>query len=81
MHRFWDKEVSVDPVNAMLKAFVLPQDISTLAWKFIFVSLALGAALMKIVPGKEHSGPVTPTGHTPKYTTNGVQAFVRSVDT
>ena len=34
---------------------------------------------MRLVPGGEHRGPVTATGHVPVYTANGVQCFVLHV--
>lgn len=74
---FYEDELKQDPMGAMMKAFIAPQDVSMLAWKFIFGFFAVSLALMRLVPGKIHEGPVTPTGHVPKYIVNGVSAFVR----
>mmetsp|Transcript_20915 Transcript_20915/g.54362 ORF Transcript_20915/g.54362 Transcript_20915/m.54362 type:complete len:478 (+) Transcript_20915:34-1467(+) len=73
---FWEEEVSADPVAALMQGFILPQDVSILAWKFIGVFFAVSLTLMRLLPGAIHEGPVTPTGHVPKYIANGVSAFI-----
>lgn len=40
--------------------------------------VALQALLLRLVPGREHLGPVTPTGQRPAYKLNGVASWVLS---
>merc|ERR1719453_911427 len=62
-----------------MKPFIAPWNVSTAAWQFIFTFFAVGLGLMRLLPGGEHRGPVTATGHVPVYTANGVQCFVLHV--
>jgi len=45
------------------------------AWKILSAFVLFEAFLMMIIPGKEHRGPLTATGHTPVYKGNGFQCF------
>lgn len=42
----------------------------------LFVHSAWQLALMRLVPGRAFTGPVTPSGHVPKYVDNGVASFL-----
>lgn len=50
-----------------------------MAWKMIAVFMIAQLTLMKLVPGKLFLGPMTATGHVPKYKANGFQCFVLSI--
>lgn len=60
-----------------LAAFVAHFPRPTLAAAGIIAAFAaFEALLLKLLPGKDFLGPVTPTGNRPRYTLNGVPAFV-----
>lgn len=44
-------------------------------WKIIAVFMGFELILMRLVPGKEFRGPVSPAGHVPIYKANGMQCF------
>ncbi len=46
------------------------------AWKILTVFAAVELFLMKALPGKKISGPVTPKGNVPIYKANGISAFI-----
>lgn len=46
------------------------------AGKFIGGYTALQLAFMRLLPGKEFKGPVSPAGHVPVYTENGLAAVL-----
>src|SRR5262252_1580962 len=46
------------------------------AAKIILVFLAFEIVLLRILPGRTHEGPVTPTGQRPRYRLNGVPAWL-----
>lgn len=48
---------------------------SPAAWSALGIFAAVELVLMRVLPGKSFSGPVTATGHTPVYRANGVLAF------
>lgn len=52
---------------------------SVTAWKFILPFSAFQLVLMRVLPGKLTSGPVTPAGNTPTYKANGFLSFVVTV--
>jgi len=45
------------------------------AWTMIIVFAALQLLLMKLLPGRKYTGPVTPKGNVPSYKSNGIAAF------
>src|SRR5690606_25892221 len=49
---------------------------SKTAWKIIGCFAAFQLLLMKVVPGKQYFGPITPKGNTPVYKDNGISSFV-----
>ena len=49
---------------------------STKAWSMIFIFIAFELVLMRLLPGKEFNGPITPKGNIPVYKENGPLAFV-----
>ena len=49
------------------------------AWKFIGYWALLALVLMRLLPGPDFIGPISPTGHVPVYKTNGVKAFVLTI--
>lgn len=49
---------------------------NVVAWKIIAIFAAFQLLLMKIVPGKIASGPITPQGNVPKYKDNGLTCFL-----
>ena len=53
-----------------------PSPFNPLAWKIIGAFSVFELALMKIVPGKEFKATISPTGHIPVYTANGMQCYV-----
>jgi 7-dehydrocholesterol reductase len=52
---------------------------SPMAWKIIGIFAVSQLILMRVVPGAEYRGPLTPKGHTPVYKANGVACFVITV--
>lgn len=48
---------------------------TALSWKMLVYFGAFQLFLMKVIPGKSFTGPVTPKGNTPVYKANGVPAF------
>lgn len=54
---------------------------SALAWKVIFAFIIFELALMRLLPGKEFTGPVTPKGNVPIYKENGPLAFITTMTT
>lgn len=49
---------------------------SAIAWKMIFIFVLFELALMRILPGKQFEGPITPKGNVPVYKENGPLAFI-----
>jgi 7-dehydrocholesterol reductase len=52
---------------------------SYLAWKIIFIFGVFQIFLMKVLPGKQFHGPITPKGNVPVYKANGVLAFFTTI--
>lgn len=52
---------------------------TTQAWVILAVFAAIQLLFMKIVPGKKMLGPITPKGHIPEYTDNGLLAFLSTM--
>jgi len=52
---------------------------SLTAWKILGVYVAVELALVRVLPGKLVSGPITAKGHVPKYVDNGVASFAITV--
>ena len=48
---------------------------TVIAWKILAIFAALELCLMKVLPGRLVSGPVTPRGNVPVYKANGASAF------
>lgn len=63
-----------DTVRAMTVGLMWPSAISDTAMTFLSFFFACSIALMRLLPGPAITGPVTPTGHTPRYVDNGVTA-------
>ncbi len=62
---------------ATLKLILLPVFFGTpTAWKIIALFAAFQLFLMKAVPGKPFSGPITPKGNIPIYKANGLACFL-----
>ena len=49
------------------------------AWSIVAVFAVVQLAFMRLLPGREHRGPVTLTGNTPVYRANGPLAFAVTV--
>lgn len=49
------------------------------AWKIILTFMILQLLLMRIIPGKRVTGPLTPKGNTPVYKDNGFRCFLITV--
>jgi 7-dehydrocholesterol reductase len=49
------------------------------AWKILVVFAAVELFLMKILPGREVEGPITPKGNVPVYKANGISAFASTM--
>ncbi|ARH00674.1 7-dehydrocholesterol reductase [Legionella micdadei] len=54
---------------------------SGLAWAMIGGFILFEAALMRLLPGKEFQGPISPKGYIPTYKENGLLAFVITIVT
>lgn len=52
---------------------------SSIAWKMIAAFSIVQLILMRLLPGKSFEGPITPTGHTPRYKENGILAFLSTL--
>jgi 7-dehydrocholesterol reductase len=52
---------------------------SPTAWAMIGVMAAVQLVLLRVLPGREVEGPVTPGGHVPRYRANGLPAFFVTV--
>lgn len=48
---------------------------TAMAWKMIAIFALLQLLLMKFLPGKAFTGPITPQGNIPEYKSNGVASF------
>jgi len=46
------------------------------AWKIILIFMAVQLILMRLIPGRRVTGPITTTGHTPVYKKNGMSCFI-----
>ncbi|MDI9313957.1 MAG: hypothetical protein QM529_04700 [Hydrotalea sp.] len=46
------------------------------AWGIIGIFAAGQLLLMRILPGKKYDGPITPTGHVPRYKNNGLLSYI-----
>jgi 7-dehydrocholesterol reductase len=75
-----DGELSRLVTREGLRAFVehFPRPSLTAA-AVIAAFVAFEALLLKVLPGREHFGPVTPMGNRPRYTLNGVASFVTTL--
>jgi 7-dehydrocholesterol reductase len=62
-----------DGVSAIVHHFPAP---TWTAAKIIFIFAAFELALLELLPGKIHEGPVTPTGHRPRYKLNAMPAWI-----
>jgi 7-dehydrocholesterol reductase len=49
---------------------------SATAWNIIFIFIVFELALMRLLPGKRFTGPITPKGNVPIYKENGPLAFM-----
>jgi 7-dehydrocholesterol reductase len=49
------------------------------ATRMLLVFVAFQLALMRLMPGREHRGPVSPSGHVPVYKANGLQSFCAAI--
>uniref|UniRef100_A0A7S1H106 7-dehydrocholesterol reductase n=3 Tax=Hemiselmis andersenii TaxID=464988 RepID=A0A7S1H106_HEMAN len=49
------------------------------AMKVVVIFWIVQLAMMPLVPGKIHTGPVAPSGHRPKYKANGVATYLLTV--
>lgn len=58
---------------------IWPSPFDVYTWKLILSFMAFELCLMRLVPGKDFYGPVTPGGNTPVYKANGLQCFTISV--
>ena len=54
---------------------------SSTAWKILICFSAFQLFLMRIVPGKPFTGPITPKGNIPVYKANGVACFLITLTT
>lgn len=52
---------------------------SSTAWNMIFIFVVFELALMRILPGKKFSGPITPHGNVTTYKENGILAFAVTI--
>jgi len=67
----------VEAFNKTMPAFG-----SQLMWdvlRMLGAFMAFQLALMKLMPGRLHKGPVSPTGHVPVYIANGFQCYIASL--
>jgi 7-dehydrocholesterol reductase len=64
------------PVATIQGAFRTP---SAATVQILAVFAAIQLAMMKLIPGKEFTGPVTATGHVPVYNANGMQCYIITV--
>ena len=67
-------EVTVNPVD-----FVFRDALDPTAWKIIAVYSGFELLLMRLMPGPEFRGPISPCGNVPLYKLNGVKCFLFSV--
>lgn len=70
------KSVATNPITTISNAYHPP------SWYTIKLLLSFAAyqlALLRLVPGKEFIGPVSPKGVQPVYTANGFQCFLISI--
>ena len=65
-----------DTWHVVTSGMMYPSAISSDAWCFLGYFFTCSIVLMNHVPGPTVDGPVTPTGHVPRYIENGVTAFV-----
>ncbi len=52
---------------------------SATAWKIIFCFTVFQLVIMRLLPGKEFNGPITPKGNVPVYKENGALAFITTM--
>ena len=52
---------------------------SVTAWKIIGLFAGFQLILMRVLPGKLYTGPLTPMGNTPHYKDNGLLSYVISI--
>lgn len=67
--------LSAEGLAAVVQHFPRP---TLAAASIILVFAAFELCLLKLLPGKDYDGPVTPTGHQPRYKLNGVLAWLVS---
>ena len=67
-------EVAASPVS-----FVLQDAFDPTAWKIIGTYMAFELLLMRLMPGEEFLGPISPCGNVPVYKLNGVKCFLFSM--
>lgn len=48
---------------------------STTAWKMLAIFAAIQLLFLRLLPGKNYRGPLTPQGHVPHYKANGIPAY------
>lgn len=70
--------LGTDPVQTVMNAWKTPSSTAIYA---LLIFAAFELLLMKIVPGKEFKGPVTPAGNVPVYKANGMQSFFITIAT
>eukprot|EP00811_Abedinium_folium_P033240 NODE_6219_length_1692_cov_8.598722.p1 GENE.NODE_6219_length_1692_cov_8.598722~~NODE_6219_length_1692_cov_8.598722.p1 ORF type:complete len:441 (-),score=121.92 NODE_6219_length_1692_cov_8.598722:369-1589(-) len=68
------KELVAEPLACLQRC--LPSCIDSEAWALILGFAAFELALMRLVPGKEFKGHLTPAGNIPVYTANGMACWL-----
>lgn len=60
---------------------IWPDPFDVEVWKMILSFMSFELALMKVVPGKRFEASITPTGHVPVYTANGMACYLITLAT
>jgi hypothetical protein len=60
---------------------IWPDPFDVEVWKMILSFMSFELALMKLVPGKRFEASITPTGHVPVYTANGMACYLITLAT
>lgn len=63
-------------LNTLYEAWMPYMLGSAKAWKLILPYAAFELALMRVLPGKQTEGPITPSGNVPVYKANGLLAYL-----
>lgn len=64
-------------LTALYQLWPTCKDLET--WRLIGTFLSLQLFLMRVIPGRSFQGPVTPSGHIPQYTGNGMQCYAVTI--